>query len=62
MKDKYNFSNAEKGKFYRPKEELKIPIYLEEDVLLYLQGRKRDAGSSSIATSQRIKFVCKDLR
>jgi hypothetical protein len=48
MKDEYNFSNAEKGKFYRPREELKIPIYLEEDVLLYLQGRKRDADLSSI--------------
>ena len=43
-------------------EELKIPIYLGEDVLLYLQGRKRVADLSSIATSQRNKFVCKDLR
>ena len=48
MKDEYDFSNAEKGKFYRPKEELKIPVYLEEDVLLYLQGRKRYADLSSI--------------
>ncbi len=48
MKDEYDFSNAEKGKFYRPREELKIPVYLEEDVLLYLQGRKRDADLSSI--------------
>ncbi len=48
MKDEYDFSNAEKGKFYRPKEELRIPVYLEEDVLLYLQGRKRDADLSSI--------------
>jgi hypothetical protein len=48
MKDEYDFSNAEKGKFYRPREELKIPVYLEEDVLLYLQGRKKDADLSSI--------------
>jgi hypothetical protein len=48
MKDEYDFSNAEKGKFYRPREELKIPVYLEEDVLLYLQGRKRDVDLSTI--------------
>jgi hypothetical protein len=34
MKGEYDFSNAEKGKFYRPIEELKIPVYLEEDVRL----------------------------
>jgi hypothetical protein len=48
MKDEYDFSNAEKGKFYRPKEELKIPVYLEDDVLLYLQSRRTDADLSSI--------------
>jgi len=30
MKDHYEFSAAEKGKYYRPVEELDIPIYLEE--------------------------------
>ena len=48
MKDEYDFSNAEKGKFHRPVEELMVPVYLEEDVLLYLQGRKRGADLSSI--------------
>jgi hypothetical protein len=62
MKDEYDFSNVEKGKFYRPKGELKIPVYLAEDVRLYLQGKKRDADLSSIATSQRNKFVSKVLR
>ncbi len=32
MKDHYDFSAAEKGKYYRPVEELDIPIYLEEEV------------------------------
>lgn len=40
MKDEYDFSNAEKGKFYRPLEEPRISVYLEEDVLPYLGGRK----------------------
>jgi len=29
MKEEYNFTNAEQGKFYVPIEELDIPIYLD---------------------------------
>jgi len=29
---KYDFTNAEQGKFYIPIEELDIPIYLDEEV------------------------------
>lgn len=32
MKDEYDFSNAEQGKFYRPIEALDIPIYLDKEV------------------------------
>jgi len=32
MKDEYDFTNAEQGKFYRPLEELDIPIYLDKEV------------------------------
>jgi hypothetical protein len=32
MKDEYDFTNAEQGKFYRPIEELDIPIYLDKEV------------------------------
>ena len=32
MKDEYDFSGAEQGKFYRPVEELDIPIYLDPEV------------------------------
>ena len=32
MKKEYDFTNAEQGKFYRPIEELDIPIYLDKDV------------------------------
>lgn len=32
MKKEYDFTNAEQGKFYRPIEELDIPIYLDEEV------------------------------
>ncbi len=30
MKDEYDFSNAEQGKFYRPLDDLEIPIYLDK--------------------------------
>jgi len=32
MKEKYDFSNAERGKFYRPDTQLNIPVYLDQDV------------------------------
>jgi len=32
MREEYDFDNAEQGKFYRPIEELEIPIYLEPEV------------------------------
>jgi hypothetical protein len=32
MKEEYDFSNAEQGKFYVPIEELDIPIYLNTEV------------------------------
>jgi hypothetical protein len=35
MKAEYDFSKAEQGTFYRPIEELDIPIYLDEDIKSY---------------------------
>ncbi len=32
MKNEYDFTDAEQGKFYRPIEELDIPIYLDNDI------------------------------
>ena len=32
MKEEYDFSKAEQGKFYRPIDELEIPVYLDKDV------------------------------
>ena len=31
MKDEYDFTNAEQGKFYVPVEEIERPIYLDKD-------------------------------
>ena len=39
MKDEYDFTNAEQGKFYVPLEEIQTPIYLDQDVLQYLNQK-----------------------
>jgi hypothetical protein len=37
MKEEYDFSKAERGKFYKPDVTLNIPIYLEADNLDYVE-------------------------
>lgn len=32
MKQQYDFSNAEQGKFYNPNTKFNLPIYLDSDV------------------------------
>jgi hypothetical protein len=36
MKPEYDFGKGERGKFYRPNAELRLPIYLNADVQAYL--------------------------
>ncbi|KJR42637.1 hypothetical protein MCHI_001465 [Candidatus Magnetoovum chiemensis] len=38
IKDEYDFSKGERGKFYNPDAELNIPIYLEPEVLSFVKG------------------------
>jgi hypothetical protein len=56
MKDEYDFSKGERGKFYRPGAKLNLPIYLEEDVLAYLSERARSKG---IEISQLVNEILK---
>jgi hypothetical protein len=44
MKDEYDFSHGERGKFYNPDAEFVIPIYLEQDVIGYLSERAEAKG------------------
>jgi hypothetical protein len=39
MKDEYDFSNAEQGKFYVPLESIQLPIYLDKDIIQYLSQK-----------------------
>ena len=38
MKKEYDFTNAERGKFYRPDTQLNIPVYLDDEVRDFVSG------------------------
>jgi len=44
MKPEYDFSKGERGKFFRPNVELRLPIYLDADVQAYLTERAAEKG------------------
>jgi predicted HicB family RNase H-like nuclease len=44
MKDEYDFSKAERGKFYRAGAKLQLPVYLDDEVRTYLQERAKSKG------------------
>jgi hypothetical protein len=44
MKPEYDFSKGERGKFFRPNAELRLPIYLNADVQAYLADRAAEKG------------------
>jgi hypothetical protein len=39
MRPEYDFSKGERGKFYRPDAELRLPIYLNPDIQAWLTER-----------------------
>ncbi len=44
MKKEYDFSNGERGKFFRPDVVLDLPVYLDADVREYLTARAKAKG------------------
>jgi hypothetical protein len=46
MKDEFDFSNAERGKFYRPGAQLIPPVHLDPEILSYLAARAEARGTS----------------
>jgi hypothetical protein len=58
MKKEYDFTDVEQGKFYRPIEELDIPIYLEKEVQDFLMkyvGKGKDSSSLSELVNSLVK-------
>ena len=44
MKEEYDFSKGERGKFYRPDAKLDLPVYLDSDVRDYLEDKAKIKG------------------
>ena len=44
MKDEYDFSNAERGRFFHPDAKLNIPLYLDNDVESYFLSKAKAKG------------------
>lgn len=44
MKNEYDFSNAEQGKFYHSGAELNLPVYLDNEILTYLSRKAKSKG------------------
>lgn len=44
MKNQYNFSDGERGKFYQPNTQLNLPVYLDADILDYLSIKAKAKG------------------
>jgi len=44
MKQEYDFSRGERGKFFRENARLNLPVYLDEEVQTYLQERAKSKG------------------
>jgi hypothetical protein len=48
MKDRYDFSKGQRGKFYQPDAVFRLPVYLDEKVQSYLTA-KADAKGIDLA-------------
>lgn len=44
MKEEYDFSNAERGRFYRPDSQLNIPVYLDQDIESWFAEKAKAKG------------------
>jgi hypothetical protein len=44
MKPEYDFSKGERGKFFRPDAELRLPVYLDADIQAWLTERAAQKG------------------
>jgi len=44
MRDEYDFSKGERGKFYNPNAKKNLPVYLETEVLEYFSAKAKAKG------------------
>jgi len=60
MKKQYSFKNAERGKFFQPNAEFRVPVYLDNDVQTFLTEEAVKGGLAACGNSQagRVGQVC----
>jgi len=61
MKEEYDFTNAEQGKFYVPIEEIDIPIYLEDEVRKFFLKKLKDRDTNFSLNSVINALLLKDI-
>jgi hypothetical protein len=44
MRDEYDFSKGERGRFYQPDASLNLPVYLDDEVRLYFERQAKAKG------------------
>ena len=44
MREEYDFSNGERGKFFNPKAKKNLPVYLDAEVLDYFASKAKAKG------------------
>ena len=54
MKKEYDFSNGERGKFYKPETKLNLPVYLDDEVFTFVNKVAK-------AKKSNISFVVNQL-
>ena len=55
MKKEYDFSKGERGKFYKPNVKLNIPVYLDDDVFVFVNNIAKEKESDiSLIVNQLI--------
>lgn len=54
MKEEYDFSKGERGKFYKPDLEPRIPVYLQKDIGEFLQTLASEKGTDVGDHRQRL--------
>ena len=59
MREEYNFSKGERGKFYRQGAKLNLPVYLEDEVMNFVEriANKKGTDINSVVN----KFLRGDI-
>ena len=60
MRKEYDFTNAKQGKFYRPIEELEIPIYLDNQVKKFLFDKIKNSNNKNLTLSSMVNLLLKN--